>query len=186
MELVKCLKLPENKTCLVILICQVYWLVTWTWSYVAWVIGPKIPATPGWTRSHRDLLALKLSSLGYFPTSETWWSISYNTELWLVNQLPFGTLIGQSVSILNSDWSILPAVTKDLVSIDLSSLTAVTALWNDDSWAELVSSNNPAERATINSWNLLMTEITIESRELNFVKTFCSYMFSRSLQITSC
>ena len=114
------------------------------------------------------------------------WSISYHAELWLVNQLPFGTLIGQSVSILNSDWSILPAVTKDFVSIDLSSLTAVTALWNDDSWAELVSSNNPAERATINSWNLLMTEITIESRELNFVKTFCSYMFSRSLQITSC
>ena len=172
MELVKCLKLPENKhgvfNGLVFLIGQVYWLVTWTWSYVAWVIGPKIPATPGWTRSHRDLLALKLSSLGYFPTSETWWSISYNTELWLVNQLPFGTLIGQSVSILNFDWSILPAVTKDFVSIDLSSLTAVTALWNDDSWAELVSSNNPAERV------IIKTKITIESREFNSAKSFCS------------
>ena len=40
-----------------------------TWSKVAVVTGPKMPATPGWTTSHKALLALKLSSAGNLPTS---------------------------------------------------------------------------------------------------------------------
>ena len=65
-----------------------------TCDEVAVVTGPNIAATPGSTRSHRDLLPLKLSSDGYLPTS---------------------------------------AVIRDLVRVDLSSLTAVTALRNADS-----------------------------------------------------
>ena len=36
-----------------------------TSAEVAGVTGPNTPATPGCTKSHRDLLPLKLSSVGY-------------------------------------------------------------------------------------------------------------------------
>ena len=36
-----------------------------TRAEVAGVTGPNTPATPGCTRSHSDLLPLKLSSVGY-------------------------------------------------------------------------------------------------------------------------